>query len=153
MELPKKGKFQFRFHSNDFIAFTSYPARITERHNTITIRLENKGDDDAPIEFINHLGLKDISNLSNEELEKGMALGTINFIVHGLVAPNADAVNFFKTEYGIGFLSENCSVDPISFKIAMNINKKLELYLNSKYGNAWINQLPATPFGLQLDRF
>ena len=45
VELPKEGKYQFRFYSEDAHALTSYPVRITERKNTITIRLENKTEE------------------------------------------------------------------------------------------------------------
>lgn len=66
----------------------------------------------------------------------------------GLVPVDPDAATVFKTNYGVGFINENCVIDPILFKIAINTNKKIELYLISKFGKDWKNQLPATPFGL-----
>ncbi|MGC1633275.1 MAG: hypothetical protein WA749_14295 [Gelidibacter sp.] len=153
VELPKSGKYQFRFYSEDVYAFTSYPLRITERKNVITIRLENKTEKVASAPTVRRFPRQDISSFSTEQLEEGLAWGTINFIVHGLVAIDSEAANIFKTAYGIGFTSENCVVDPISFKTAMQTNKKIETYLISKFGHDWKNKLPATPFGLQLDRF
>lgn len=153
VELPKKGKYHFRFYSEDVNALLYYPVRITEQKNTITIRLENKLEDAASNPSAKHFPLKDISNFTIEQLEEDIALGIINFIVHGLVPPEPEAVEIFKNEYGIGFTSENCVVDPMSFKIAMNNNKKIEAYLTSKYGKDWKNKIPATPFGLQLGSF
>lgn len=153
VELPKKGKYHFRFHSEDVNAFTPYPVRITERKNTIKIKLENKTEAIASDPSVKHLPLTDISDFSLEQLEEGIALGSINFIVHGLVAPDPEAVNIFKMEYGVGFTSENCAVDPISFQIAMTTNKKIEEYLTITFGNDWKNNVPAQPFGLQLGSF
>ncbi|MBJ7880883.1 hypothetical protein [Gelidibacter salicanalis] len=31
IDLPKKGKYEFRFHSEEVTAFTYYPARITKK--------------------------------------------------------------------------------------------------------------------------
>ena len=153
VELPKKGKYHFNFYSEDVNAFTYYPVRITEQKNTITIRLETKTKAIVLYQSEKHYPLKDISNLTVDQLEESIALGTINFIVYGIIAPDPETVRAFKTEYSIGFTSENCVVDPISFKIAMRSNKKIEVYLTSKFGNDWKNKLPATPFGLQLGRF
>lgn len=148
IELPKKGKYQFRFYSEDVKTFIYYPARITEIINTVTIRLENKTDDLALDTLPNPFPTKNISNFSMQEIEEAIATETINFIVHGLISPNPEAVKVFKSEYSVGFISENCVVDPISFKIAMDNNKKIDAYLTSKFGHDWKNKLPAQPFGL-----
>lgn len=153
VELPVKGKYNFEFYSEDVQTSISYPVRITERKNTITIRLEKKVEDVTSILSQERFPLKDISTFSPEQLEEAIALGTINFIVHGLVPPAHGVVKIFKTKYGVGFTSENCVVDPISFKIAISTNKKIEAYLTSKYGNDWENEIPAQPFGLQLSSF
>ena len=153
VELPKKGKYEFGFYSEDVHARTYYPVRITERNNTITVRLENKIEEAIANPSSKNMPLNDISNLSIEQLEEQIALGTINFIVHGLVPPNAEAVEIFKKEFGIGIRSENCAIDPISFKIAMETNKKLEVYLTSKFGNDWKHKIPVQPFGLQIAGF
>ena len=151
IELPKIGKYHFGFYSEDVNAWTSYPVRITDRKNTITIRLESKSEESILNACENHFLGIDISNLSIEQFEERMTLGTINFIVHGLVPPNPEAVDGFKIAYGVGFTSENCVVDPISFKIATATNKRIEAYLTSKFGENWKNKVPATPFGLQLN--
>lgn len=153
IQLPKYGKYHFRFYSEDVHAFTSYPVKITERKNVITIRLENKTKEVASAPTERRFPMQDISNISTEHLEEGIALGSINFIAHGLVAIDPEAAKIFKSAYGVGFISENCVVDPISFKTAMQTNKRIEAYLISKFGEDWKNKLPATPFGLQLDRF
>lgn len=152
VELPMKGKYHFKFYSEDVDALMSHPVRITERKNTVIIRLENKTGAVVSNPSEKRFQMQDIPNFSTEQLEAGIALGTINFIVHGLVGINPDAINVFKKAYGVGFTIENCVVDPISFKRAMRTNKNIEAYLNSKFGKDWKNKLPATPFGLQLDR-
>ncbi|MBJ7880884.1 hypothetical protein [Gelidibacter salicanalis] len=91
---------------------------------------------------------QDITNLSTEELTEHIANGTVNFIIHGLVAISPETFNAFKEEYGIGLISGSCVVDPISYEVAQNNNKKLAAYLTSLYGNDWKNKLPAQPFGL-----
>lgn len=148
IELPKKGKYHFEFFSEDVNAFTYYPVKITERKNTVTIKLENKATGSKDVAAANTL-LIDISSYSEEQIEAGVNDGSINFIFHGLMSLSPEAVKTFKDEFGVGFRSENCVIDPISFKMAMNINKKLEMYLNSKFGESWKAKLPAQPFGLQ----
>lgn len=146
--LPKKGKYQFRFYSEDVNAITYYPVRITEHKNTVIIKLEDKTTASEVVTSPNRYSIKDISGFSVEQIEEGLINGTINFIAHGLVPVDPDAATVFKTNYGVGFINENCVIDPILFKIAINTNKKIELYLISKFGKDWKNQLPATPFGL-----
>ncbi len=146
--LPRKGKYQFGFYSKDVNASTYYPVRITERKNTVTIRLENNTADPEAVSINRSLSMKDISNFSIEQIEEGINNGTINFIVHGLLAINPEAIKIFKVDYGVGFISENCVVDPIAFKTATNTNKKIEAYLTLKFGEEWKNKLPALPFGL-----
>lgn len=149
IELPKKGKYQFEFYSEDVDAVTYYPVRITDRKNTVTIRLKHKIIS-FEVENVSHTSpLKDISNFSNEQIEAGITDGSINFIFHGLTTLSPEAVNMFKEEFGVGFISQNCVVDPISFKIAMVTNKKIELFLNGKFGDRWKVKLPGQPFGLK----
>ncbi|MBA6151702.1 FEKKY domain-containing protein [Gelidibacter maritimus] len=142
--LPKKGRYQFEFYSEDVKAFIYYPTKITKRKNTVTIRLENRTNNSEAIS----VPIKDISNFSNEQIEDGINNGTINFIVHGLTALSPDAIKLFKDVYGIGFISENCVIDPMSYRTAINTNKRIEAYLNYKFGEDWQNKLPAPPFGL-----
>ncbi|WP_299394738.1 hypothetical protein [uncultured Gelidibacter sp.] len=149
VELPEKGKYEFRFHTEDATALTSYPVRITERNNTITIRLEKKAQLNkgtiAPITVTT----KDISNLSTEDLKSEISKGTVNFIVHGLAAISPETFEAFKNEYGIGFISKNCIVDPITYKTSQDNNTKIAAYLTSLFGKDWEKKLPAQPFGLK----
>ena len=144
--LPKKGKYQFRFYSEDVKALTSYPVRITEQKNTVTIRLENKTSNGESI--VRNAPIDDVSGYSNEQIEEGINQGTINFIMHGLLALSPESIKVFKDEFGVGIVSENCVVDPISFKTAMDTNKKIQEYLTVKFGEVWKSKLPAQPFGL-----
>lgn len=152
-ELPKNGTYHFRFYADDIDASTIYPVRLTGRKHTVIIRLENKTEAVVSNPTAKHFPMKGICNYSKEQLEQSIKLCTINFIIHGLVAINPETVDILKTAYGVGFTSENCVVNPMWFKIAMQTNKKIEAYLISLFGKDWKNKLPATPFGLQLDRF
>lgn len=148
IEIPKKGKYHFEFFSEDVNAFTYYPVKITERKNTVTIRLENKAAYSKKAVAASST-LLDISSFSEEQIEAGVDDGSINFIFHGLMSLSPEAVKSFKNDFGVGFISENCVIDPMSFKMAMNINKTIEKYLNLKFGESWKAKLPAQPFGLQ----
>lgn len=148
VDVPTKGKYEFRFHTDDALAFTSYPARINNDKNTVTIILEKKKEKAELTTPYKRSPLLDITNLSTERLEAGINEGAINFIIHSLIAPNPESVQAFKDQYGIGFIIENCAVDAVSFKTATRINKKIEAFLNLKYGENWQDLLPMTPFGL-----
>ena len=153
VELPEEGKHYCSFGSDEAKVTTYYPVRIRKRKNTITMRLE----DEKGAILLNqpelNFHLKDISNYMTEQVDKAIRLGTINFIIHGLMPSELQAVELFKTTYGIGFISENCVINPLAFKMTLHINKRIQDYLTSKYGNEWTKEIPATPFGLQLGRF
>lgn len=147
--LPKKGDYHIKFYSEDVDAFIAYPVKISERKNTVTVRLAHKtqmADTSTPPQ---RLATNDSSKFSMEQMEEGISKGVIYFIVHGLIPINPETTKAFEATYGIGFISENCMMDPMSYKIAMSNNKKIEEYLNLKYGKAWKKQLPTPPFGLQ----
>ena len=149
IELPSKGKYQFEFYSDQVNALTYYPTKITTRKNTVTIRLRTKTKTIKAPTTGRSFPLIDISDFSEEQLEEGINNGSINFIFHGLITLSPEAIKPFKEAFGVGFISENCVVDPVSFRIAMSTNKKIENYLNLKFGEVWKEQLPAQPFGLQ----
>ena len=148
IELPKPAKYEFQFQTEEGNALICYPARITNLNNIITIRLENKAQDGYIGSNVNPVTITEISEYNTQQMEDGVAYGTINFIVHGLLAPDPEKIKAFKKSYGVGYRSENCVVDPISFKVAMSNNKKIEAYLTSKFGDDWKIKLPAQPFGL-----
>lgn len=146
--LPSKGKYQFKFYSEEVNAHTYYPVRMTHQKNTVTIRLKDKTtSQEHAISSINS-PIKDISSFSMEQIEEEIQNESINFIVHSLITISPEQIEAFKKMFGLGFRIENCVVDPISFKTAMSTNKKLELYLNMKFGEVWKAHLPAQPFGL-----
>lgn len=146
INLPNKGSYEFQFHSEIVSAYTYYPSKITEKKNTITIRLEKKSQ--ARITPVS-VQTKGIAELSNEELKQHIAAGTVNFIVHGLVAIPPDTYQAFKKEYGIGFISENCALNPQTYKTTQANNKVLAAYLTSEFGEVWKSKLPAQPFGIR----
>lgn len=149
VDLPKNGTYNFQFYSDNVRAFIHNPVRITNRKNTVIIRLEDKLKNDDLSNIPNPFLIKNISDFSIEQIEEAITLGTINFIVHSLVALHPESAKSFKNEFGVGFISQNCVIDPVSFKIAMANNKRIETYLNLKYGKGWKNKLPMLPFGMQ----
>jgi hypothetical protein len=150
IKLPKKGKYQFRFYSEDVNAVTYYPVRITDLKNTVTIRLENKSKPIIDNNFPAYFPTEDLAKFSKDQIKERIVNGTVNFIIHGLVEPNFEISQAFKDEYGIGIIIKNCVVDPISYKTAVNNNKIIAEYLTSIFGTEWQIKLPAKPFGLQL---
>lgn len=146
--LPGKGKYQFGFSTEDFTAYTYYPSRITNKKNTITIRLVKKK------KFTLNSGMYSIpmnldTNLTDEQIEKKISAGTLNFISHGIDNSIPKEFSAFKEKYGIGVIKENCVIDPMSFKKATENNIMIADYLNKKYEADWLKELPIKPFGIK----
>src|SRR5690606_11158314 len=147
--LPEKGKYQFGFYSEEFDSYTYYPARITAKKNVITIRLQNKGADFNSGKKHNAFSRSNNSEAFkiNEEGKKSAEEG-MNFIFNGLNNSPAD-FSGFKEKYGIGIVTKNCVVDPITFKESIEHNIYLVNYLDQKFGEDWRKDLPAKPFGIR----
>ena len=146
--LPEKGKYQFSFFSDEFDAYTFYPTHITDKKNIITIRLVekkivNSGDK------LHLVPLYLQTKLTDEQMEKLISQGTLNFIMHGLNNSIPEEYVLFKAKYGIGLIKENCAIDPFSFKKAAIHNQIISDYLNRKFGTAWSNELEAKPYGIK----
>ncbi|MDX6748164.1 hypothetical protein SHK09_15305 [Polaribacter sp. PL03] len=136
--LPKKGKYLFRFITEDFIAFISYPRRITNKKNVITIKLMSK-----------YYSANLETDVTNEEIENRISDENVNFIMHGI--DNSIPIEYleFKKKYGIGLIKENCVIDPISMKKARENNQRILKYLTDKYGENWLKELKSKPFGIK----
>tara|TARA_Y100000310_G_C20050283_1_gene520242 strand:+ start:208 stop:516 length:309 start_codon:yes stop_codon:yes gene_type:complete len=70
------------------------------------------------------------------------------FIFNGINNTPIDFENF-KEKYGVGMRTENCVVDPLTLKETIQHNKAIVKYLNEKFGDQWIEDLPAQPFGIK----
>lgn len=136
--LPNKGKYQFRFITDDFITFVSYPKRITSRKNVIRIQLMSK------YSFQN---LK--TEITSEQIENRISHEKVNFIMHGIDNSIPPEYIEFKKKYGIGLIKENCVIDPISMKKARENNQRILKYLTNKYGEGWLKELKEKPFGIK----
>jgi hypothetical protein len=145
--LPKKGPYQFSFVSDDFTSYTIYATRINKRKNTITIRLMEKTE--LKTGLINAIPLNLETDLTDEQIEKQIADGTLNFIMHGIDGSIPEDYVKFKEKYGIGLIKENCVVDPWSFKKATENNQMIVDFLNKKYGANWLKELKTKPFGIK----
>ena len=148
IELPEKGKYQFSFYSNDFISYVFYPSKISEKKNTITIRLTRKNSSNLKNDNLN---LSDYANLKMTDqviLEK-INNKNLSFIIHGINNEIPEDYSDFIEKFGIGFKTENCVVDPITFKKTTENNKRIIEYLNKTYGKDWIKELPTKPFGFK----
>lgn len=147
--LPSKGKYLFRFKADDFVTYTLYPKRITKKHNTIIIRLEDreelmtKRSAAVPTNLNSHL------NLTDEQIEQRIEAGKINFIISGIDSSIPEEYIKFKEKYGVGLVKENCAIDPLSFKRALENNQMIFDYLNKKYGTDWLNELSTKPLGIK----
>ena len=145
--LPKKGKYQFSFTSEDFTASTFYPSRINKRKNTITVRLMAKTEFDGS--GIHSFPLILESDLTDEQIEQRIEDGSLNFIIHGIDHSIPQEYQKFKEKYGIGVVKENCLIDPLSFKKTTENNQMICDFLNKKYGAEWLEELESKPFGIK----
>jgi len=146
--LPKKGKYQFRFITDDFTAFTFFPSRITKVKNTITIRLMKKNEfnfNNVTYSFPMNLE----TDLTDEQFEQRISDGNLNFIIHGIDSSIPKEYVDFKEKYGIGLIKENCVIDPLSFKKTTKNNQMISDYLTKIYGEDWQKDLQTKPFGIK----
>lgn len=147
--LPNKGRYQFGFYSEGFDSYTFYPARITSNKNIITIRLQNKGanfslrNDRKSFSSSKSLEAFKIDEDGKKLTEEGM-----NFIFNGITNSPFD-FSRFKEKYGVGVITKNCVVDPLTFKKSIEHNIYLVNFLDEKHGEEWRKDLPAKPFGIQ----
>lgn len=79
---------------------------------------------------------------------KAVSPQALNFIIHSITADLPIGTAEFKATYGVGFVVENCALDPISYKRATENNQMIALYLDEKFGDTWWADLPVKPFGL-----
>ena len=145
--LPEKGKYQFSFVSDDFTAYTFYPVRVNNRRNIITVRLIKKTEIQSKGIFFLPVNLG--MNLTDEQIEKRISGGTLNFLMHGIEGSIPNEYIAFKKKYGIGLIKENCIIDPISFKKANENNQMICDYLKRKYGTEWLTELKEKPFNVK----
>jgi hypothetical protein len=145
--LPEKGKYQFSFISKEFTAYILHPVRISKRRNIITIRLVEKTE--LKSTGIYSFPINTEVNLTDEQIEKRISNGTLNFIIHSIESSIPNDYVAFKEKYGIGLIKENCVIDPLSFKKAKDNNLMIFDYLNRKYDAEWINHLKEKPLGIK----
>ena len=138
--LPEKGKYRFSFISTKFDVYTYYPAKISQKNNQITIRLQEKGKAFQYSKEKNSysFSMKNVKAKSDQPY----------FIFNGINNTPIDFENF-KEKYGVGMRTENCVVDPFTLKETIQHNKAIVKYLNEKFGDQWLEDLPAKPFGIK----
>ena len=148
IKLPKKGKYNFSFSSANFTSYISYPEKITKKKNVICIRLVTKNK-----AFKNKVSLKKIltkhDKLSDQEIADQINSGHVNFIIHGITNNIPEDYIQFKKEYNIGFIIENCAIDPLAFGAAIENNKIISEFLRRNYGETWIKTLKNKPLGIK----
>ncbi len=145
--LPEKGKYQFSFVSDNFTAYTFYPARINKRKNTITVRLIEKKELRNGEIYSFPMNLE--TELTDKQIEQRIENGTLNFITHGIDSFVPKEYVEFKEKYGIGLSKENCVIDPLYFKKATENNQMIFDFLNRKYGTEWQTELKTKPLGIK----
>ncbi|WP_196889472.1 hypothetical protein [Aureivirga sp. CE67] len=146
--LPEKGKYEFNFKSDDFLAYIFYPKRINKNRKTITIRLiqKNENKSDFAFSFANNL----VTDLSNKQIEERISNGTLNFIMDENPSSKSREYLQFEEKYGVGLMKKKINfVDPITVRIIKKHNKMIFDYLNKKYGVKWSEDLKTKPFGIE----
>lgn len=145
IKLPKSGKYSFKFSTDDFTVYTYYPSRITKKKNVIIILLVEKNTVNVKNGTFS-VPLYSDTKLSDKEIEEKIKARALNFILHGLNNSQRTEFSSFKKEYGIGFVTENCVVDPLSFSKAINNNIMITEYLNKKYDKNWQKEIANKTF-------
>ncbi len=148
IELPEKGKYQFSFQTNEFISYVYYPSKISAKKNIITIRLTELKSSIFKNEILSFSDYADLKMTDQVILEK-INNKKLNFIIHGINNNTPENYSEFLEKFGIGFKTENCVVDPISYKKTTENNKRIIEYLDKTYGKDWIKELPTKPFGFK----
>lgn len=145
--LPEKGSYKFSFTAEDFTAIVSYPPRINKRNNTIRVKLIEKVElkRNKTLPFPSSFKI----DVTDEQIEKRIIDGTLNFIVHGVTTSTPEDDIPFKEKYGIGIVRENCESDSFQSKKAKENNQLIFEYLNRKYGFKWLDELNEKPFGIK----
>ena len=156
LKVLDKGKYRFRFTAEGFVTYTSYPAKINRKNNTVRVILKEKnGSFSSALQFSKkaispHTGGPGatITKYSDKVLTEKKAKGEVFFILHGLTPTLPESHEAFTEKYGIRFRTENCVVTPASFKKANEQNKRIAEYLSNEFGDDWKADLPLTPFGI-----
>jgi hypothetical protein len=96
----------------------------------------------------------DSSNISNSILNDSIIINLNdsiklnNFHFFGIVNHQTKEMLQFKAKYGVGFQIQNCVVNPFSYKMATFMNKKTVVFLNDKFGDSWLKELPISLLGV-----
>lgn len=109
--LPKNGKYEFDFRAENFNVKISYPSQMTQRTNTIIIRLYGKNE--TNVDEVFSLSNASNLNLSDEQIEERISQETLNFIIPGIDNSIPEDYVKFKEKYGVGLFKENCAIDPL----------------------------------------
>lgn len=143
--VPNKGRYSFFFESTNFKGNIISPKKITKNSNTITIRLIPNSDLYSEIHF---LKMTYEQGLSDVDLLARIASQNAKFIFNGIQfqIPKEFSDKLMK-KYGVGVLSENCVIDPITAKNSRENNQILLNYLKKKHPNIE-KELIIKPFGI-----
>ena len=132
IKLPEKEKFTISLKDKTNSAIISYPTKVTEKNNKIIIR------------FIKPIDIS--KNMSGLEEEKD----GLNFITFGIIdETNSDKYLNFKKEFNVGFILKSDTIDPSSYKEAVENNKRLADLLSQKFGENWKEKLPIKILGIE----
>jgi hypothetical protein len=148
MKLPKKGKYEFQFYSDDFNSIIIYPTKITEKKNIIKIQLTEKPNIKSK-NSLNSINNYAEINETDEQIEQKLINGKLNFIFHGINDSPIENSFIFKEKYGIGFKTENCVVDTLTYKKSVENNQRIFEFLDKKYESKWLDDLKVKPFGIK----
>lgn len=143
LTIPDNGKYVIRFESENFICTTLYPVRLNKRNAQIQVKLTETLNIANQIPLNTTLIHKRLTIA--EQIEAGQS---VNFVINGITPIPPQTYALFKEKYGIGIVTENCAVDPISFRNAKLHNQAIANYLTEKFGTEWKEDLPISILGI-----
>ncbi len=90
--------------------------------------------------------------MTQDEISQLLAQGKVAFINVGINNHVPQEYVALKNKFGVGYVTENCATDPISFQQATTNNQVIGAYLTNLYGTAWLSNLKQKPLGVEIPR-
>ncbi|KAA5535497.1 FEKKY domain-containing protein [Paenimyroides baculatum] len=92
-------------------------------------------------------------HVTEENIEVSKPKALASFIVFSIIdQSNAEEFIKFKEKYNVDIKFESCAVDVSLFGKARTNNKKLADVLTEQYGKVWMDELPCTLVGVDMEQ-
>jgi len=91
--------------------------------------------------------------VSEQNVEVSKPKELVRFIVFSITdQSNAEEFIKFKEKYNVDIKFESCAVDVSLFSKARTNNKQLADVLTEQYGKVWMDELPCTLVGVDMEQ-